>query len=341
MVHDLEREHVAVGSLGNAPCHSHILSFRAENLHHLGRGKRLFGRQLGAGQVLVRLQVAEVLRDYINHIVGIEIAREAYGHIVGDIPLLMIVLDIGNRRIFKVLLCAEHSLRAIRVRRVESGQQLLVYLAAVLGQRHVFLLVDGFQLGVESSQYRMLETVGLYARPVIYLVGRNVLHIAGHIVTRIRVGAVCADSAHQLVVLVGDSYFRRLVAHRVDFAVYAGTLGAVGGAAICFKKSLDAVEQRLLGGIIAGSELFRALEHKMLEVVCKAGCFCRVVFASHAYGDICLNTWLVLIDAHKELKAIWQCVHLSLQRVAGHRFVLVFRSRSKAGKHYSQKRKIA
>ena len=75
MVHNLKREHVAVGSLGNAPCHSHILSLRAENLHHLGRGKRLLGRQLGARQVLVRLQVAEVLRDYVNHIVGIEIAR--------------------------------------------------------------------------------------------------------------------------------------------------------------------------------------------------------------------------------------------------------------------------
>ncbi len=185
------------------------------------------------------------------------------------------------------------------MRGVESGQQLLVYLAAVLGQRHVFLLVDGFQLGVESSQYRVLEAVGLYAGPVINLVGRNILHIAGHIVARIRVGAVCTDGAHQLVVLVWDSYFRRLVAHRVDFAVYAGTLGAVGSAAVCFKKSLDAVEHRLLGGIIAGSELFRALEHKMLEVVCKAGCFCRVVFASHAHGDICLNTGLVLIDAHK------------------------------------------
>ena len=76
------------------------------------------------------------------------------------------------------------------------------FLAYVLCERHVELLVHGFKLGVESAYHHVVEAVGLYSRPVVHFVRRDVVHIAGHIVACVGVGAGCSDGGHEFVVLV-------------------------------------------------------------------------------------------------------------------------------------------
>ena len=78
-----------------------------------------------------------------------------------------------------MLLGTKSRLLAVRMVRVEGGEQCLIHLAAVLGKGHVLLLIDGLQLGVESPDHVVAETVSLDARPVVDLIGRNVLGVHG------------------------------------------------------------------------------------------------------------------------------------------------------------------
>ena len=111
-----------------------------------------------------------------------------------------------------MLLRTEYGLRAVGVVGEECRVKRLPYLARIARERHVFLLVDGLQLGVEAADDGVAEAVGLNLRPVLNLVRGDVLDVDGHVLRRVGVGARGADGGHQLVVLVGNGDFRCLVA---------------------------------------------------------------------------------------------------------------------------------
>ena len=69
-----------------------------------------------------------------------------------------------------MFLCSEDSLGAVRMVREEHSVHSLESLAEVACERHVLLLVYGFELCVESADYRIHEAVSLDARPVFDLV---------------------------------------------------------------------------------------------------------------------------------------------------------------------------
>ena len=124
----------------------------------------------------------------------------------------MVVLHIGDGRVLQVLLGAQNRLGAIWMVREEGCKGRLPHFAAVLGEGHILLLVDGLQLGVEAPDDRMTETIRLNLRPILDLVGRNVLHITGHVGGSEGVGPLCTYEGHKFVVLVGDGNLRSLVA---------------------------------------------------------------------------------------------------------------------------------
>ena len=66
-----------------------------------------------------------------------------------------------------MLLSAEYSLCPVRMVREKGSIQSFIDLPAVLGKGHVLLLVYCLKLGMESSDYRILEPVCLYAGPVV------------------------------------------------------------------------------------------------------------------------------------------------------------------------------
>ena len=112
-VNELDGGEVGVGGCGDAPAQAHLLALKANHLHLHRLGDGCFLRYLQALQVGVGLQVAEVFGDHINHEVGVEVAREADGDIVGHVPLFVVVAHVGDRRIFQVFLGAEDGLRAV------------------------------------------------------------------------------------------------------------------------------------------------------------------------------------------------------------------------------------
>ena len=230
-----------------------------------------------------------------------------------------------------MFLRTQHGLRTVGVMREQRGVECLPNLAAVAGQRHVLLLVDSLQLGVEASDDGMLKAVGLNAGPVVDLIRRDVLDINRHVLRRVGVGAIGADGGHQLVVLVRNGDLRSLVADGVDAVVDGRTLGLVGRNAVGLEQLLDFIQQRFLGSIIRRTELLGALEHQVLEVVRQAGGFMRVVLAADLHGDIGLNARFLLADAHVNLQPIVQRVDTGFERVVRHALVLVLAA--SCGKH--------
>ena len=126
-----------------------------------------------------------------------------------------------------MVLRSDNGLGAIRMmrekHRVEGVQSLFI----VVGHRHILLFVHRLQFRMETAENTVHEAVGLDAGPVIQLVGGNLLHVAGYILAGEGVGALRSDDGHQLVILVGNGQFGRLVTDRIDFPVQGQTLGRV------------------------------------------------------------------------------------------------------------------
>ena len=215
-----------------------------------------------------------------------------------------------------MLLAAQGGLLAVRVVREEGLVDGLPQLAAVLREGHVLLLVDGLQLRVEAPYHAVAEAVGLDAGPVVDLVGGDVLGIDGLVGGGPGIGAVGADHGHQLVIFVGDGEFGGLVAHRVDPVVDGLAFRLVRGSAVLLEQLLDLVEHRLLRGIVHGTELLRALEHQVLEIVREARSLGGVVLAAHLHGHVGLDTGLLLVHGHKDFHSVVKGVDLGLERVA-------------------------
>ena len=222
-----------------------------------------------------------------------------------------------------MFLRAEHGLRAVGVVWEEGIEHRLVHLAAVLGERHVLLLVHRLQFGMEAADDVVLEAVGLNLGPVLHLVAGDVFGVAGHVETGVGVGPVGTDGCHQLVIFVGDGVLGGFVAQAVDDVVDGRALGLVGGLAIDLELLLNLVEQGLFKCVVLGAELLGTFEHQVLEVVGQTGGLGGVVLSAYAHSDVGLDARSLFVDGHVDLQSVVQCVDTSLQRIVGDTLVAV------------------
>ncbi len=159
-----------VGSTRQTPCHSHIFSLQSINFldNRLSNGGFSLILQLRNGRI--GLPVSEILLNGGHHLIGVEITRQTDADIVGHIISGIVILHIGDGRILQMLLGAQRGLLTVGM----IGEKCLVerfpHLAAVLGKAHVLLLINRLQLGVETADDIVTETVGLNAGPVVNLV---------------------------------------------------------------------------------------------------------------------------------------------------------------------------
>ncbi len=92
---------------------------------------------------------------------------------------------------------------------------------------------------MESTDHRVHEPVSLDLRPVVNLVGRDVLLIDCHVAGGERVCVFGSDDGHQFVIFIGNGDFGRLVADRVDLVVDRLALLRVGLGTVNLEESLD------------------------------------------------------------------------------------------------------
>ena len=193
-------------------------------------------------------------------------------------------------------------------------------------------LIHSLELGVETADDAVAEAVGLDLRPVIDLVGRNVLGIDGLVVGSPGIGSAGTDHAHHLVVLVGDGNLGCQIAHGVDLLVEELAGGGIGDGAVLLIEFLYLVEIGLFGRIVLGAEVLGALEHEMLEVMGEAGGLLGVVLSTYAHCDVGLDAGLFLVDGHIDLEPVVQGVDLGFHGVSGNGFI--FSATGDAGSHH-------
>ena len=177
---------------------------------------------------------------------------------------------------------------------------------------------------METTYHVVLETVGLYLCPVVQLVRGDILHIARHIVASICISAGGADGSHQFVVLVGDCQFGCFVRDAVYLMIDCCALCLVGLGAVNLKQCLNLVQHRLFLGIVLRTKTFRALEHKVLEVMRQTRCLGRVVLAAHTNRDVGLDARRFLVDSQIDFQTVVQRVDTALHGIAFHCLVASF-----------------
>ena len=138
-----------------------------------------------------------------------------------------------------MLLRTDCSLSSVGVSGEELVQERVNHLFAVVAQVEIILLINGLKLGVEAADYHILETVGLYASPVLNLVAGDVLYIDRLVKARVSVCAVRTYQSHQLVVLVGDVVLGGELTDTVNLMV---SLFACGGVCQLTISLLNLVE---------------------------------------------------------------------------------------------------
>ncbi len=101
------------------------------------------------------------------------------------------------------------------------------------------------------------------------------------------------------------------------------SLSRVGKFAVSLVSTLYVVEIRLLFLHVGGTELSRSLKHQVLQIVGKTSCFCRVVTATGAHGDVGLDARLLVVHRQVNLQTIVESVDAGVHRIARHCLILV------------------
>ena len=305
-----------VAGTGKPPAQGHHFGLEAVNFLLYRSGDGIFGLILQGGDVRIGLPVAEVLLYKRQGFPGIEITRHADCYVVGNIVGVVVVLDVGDRRILELLLGAQNGLGAVGVVLEKTCLKGLEQLFGVGGERHVLLFVHRFKFGMEAANHVVAEAVGLHYRPVLQLVGGDVFGVNRFVLAGPGIGTAGAYHAHELVVFVGYGKLGRLIAHGVDAAVHLQPLGRVGDGAVLLEEVLDLVQHRLFGRIVAGAELLAALEHQVLEVVGETSGFVRIVLAAGAHRDESLDAGLFLVHGHIYLEPVVEGINQALHGIA-------------------------
>ncbi len=179
---DVERVGLVAGCSLRFPTHHEVFGLQSHN-GGVDRSCQITHRRiLGTAKLVVLLPIAKVLVDNGHYLIGVEIARHTDGHVVGNIVTVVVILDVQDRRILEMLLRTDSGLCAVWVTWEELCCQSVPLLVVILSQTYVEFLIHSFQLGVESTDNHVLETVAFDLRPSVDLVGRNVLHVASNIV---------------------------------------------------------------------------------------------------------------------------------------------------------------
>ena len=213
-------------SLFGTPRHPYLLSFLTDNRCVLRLCQRGQWCKLRLRNISTRFPTRKILIDDSDGLVRIEITSHTDGDIIGHVPLLEIILDIRNRRILQMLLSTDGGLQTIRMIREEQLQKARQHFTHVGCQTDIIFLVHSLELGMETTNHHILETVALNLRPILNLIRGYILGIAGHIIRGISIRTLCTDGSHQLVILIGDEVLGSHLRHRVNLVI--GLFAALG-----------------------------------------------------------------------------------------------------------------
>ena len=220
-----------------------------------------------------------------------------------------------------MLLRTDGGLHTIGMRRRKFLPQRTHHLIIIIREVDVILLIHRLEFGMEPTDDHVLEPVTLDLRPVLDLVGRDILRIAGHIVGGKGVRPLCPDGGHEFVVLIGDEILGSHLTHGVDPVIGLSAQFRVRELTIRLIAGLDILQQGGLCLGIGGPEMCRPLKHQVLEVVRQTRRLCGVILRTRPHGDIRLNPRLLIVHREIHLQSIIQGIDACPGHIA--RYALV------------------
>ena len=303
------------------PTQSHIFSIDTQHFFYNRCFNRRLMRYWQLRQIGVRFQMAKIFIDRLDHLVRIKITGQTDCHIIRDIPSFMVVFDIRDRRVLQVFLCSKNSLRSVWMIGEKSGQNSFIHFTTITGKRHVLFFVHSLKFRMKATDYIVFKTVRLYLGPVVNLVGRNIFHVDRLVKAGIRICSSCTNSRHQFIIFVRNCQFRSLIRNTVDLMINSLAFCLISSLTIHLKKLFDLIKHRFFLFVILRAELLSSFKHQVFKIVCQTGRFGRIVFTSHANGNIRLNTWGLFIHSHIHFQAVIQSIDTGFQRIVRDRLV--------------------
>ena len=188
------------------------------------------------------LHIRKSLINGSNGGIRIEVPRENYCHIVRHIIGIEVLAYLYQGWIFEVFHGTYGCLLAIVMLLKEIGQECFQYQASIVIQRTVLFLIYSLQFGMEDTQYRIAEALGLYSYIFVQGIGGHIISIDGLLERGEGVGALGSHGGHHLVILVGDRILASNTRYSVYFLIDFFTLLGVFGFVILFVEGIYFIE---------------------------------------------------------------------------------------------------
>ena len=238
------------------------------DLHFADTGERLdFDRSLlrlvaaadaPEGALQQRLQPVEV-----------NVSRQYQAHVAADIVFVEEVHHLSQTGILEVLRAAD-DLVGIGIAAAELLDHLEERgLYRVVGSA-VLLFVNGLKFALEQAEHRIDHAVAVQFGPLLDVLGGEGIVVISIIVRCTGVEAGAAEAGDQARELVGDGEVGGFLAQAVNLFLDSLAVVVVGEGGETVIAECDGVQPDLLGLVIHGAELFRALEEQMLEIMGEA-----------------------------------------------------------------------
>ena len=88
---------------------------------------------------------------------------------------------------------------------------------------HIILLKHILQLGLESTENGINQSVRIQRQPAFHLISRKAIVVEGHVVTRSGIQSLTTDGLNQIAELVRSTVLRSETALLVDFELHLFT----------------------------------------------------------------------------------------------------------------------
>ena len=162
------------------------------------------------------LHASEDLLNERLHLLGMEVTDEDKCHVIRHIPRIEELDELTHLGVLEILRITD-DVPLVRGTFACFGSNELIHMLAVIVGVHVILLEDVLQLGLERTEDRIRQTIGIERKPTLHLVSRETVVIERVVIRGSGIEAFTTDGLNQVRELIGSSILSSEDTLFVDF----------------------------------------------------------------------------------------------------------------------------
>ena len=183
----------------------------------------------------------------------------------------------------------------VRVTLVQFAHEEVANLRLHVVLVHVVLLEHVLELSLESTEDRLVQTIGEDGQPFEHLVSGEMVVVASHVIRGEGIHIRSTDTVEEGKEILGGRVLRCLEAGAVDTGDERVALYGIRGLRVLVIETDDLLVERFLFLPIQRTDTLRTLEEHVLQVVRETGTLGRFVDSSGANGYVTLYVRLVMV----------------------------------------------